>query len=185
MVYSTYFYKLSNFQDQHTIKREVVDCWVYSSGWEPIVEQFQQEYPNVSVNVRLFSSFADLNSELLAAVSAGRAPMVVELDSTQGYKSLADAGILRPAREYAELPADILKVADKAFFYRGEHWAVPAGVSVPLLFYNQDRLNWMGVKQPLTFRDLSSLGTAMRARTDELTKRGSSLEQQQILSMDE
>lgn len=185
MVYSTYFYKLSNFQDQHIVRTEAVDCWIYSNGWEPIVEQFQQEHPDVRVNVRLFNSYEDLNSELLAAVSAGRAPMVVELDSTQGYKSLADAGILRPAHEYAELPSDILQAADTAFLYRGKRWAVPAGVAVPVLFYNQDRLNWMGFKLPLKFRDLSSLGTTLRARTEELSKLGSNIEQQEILAADD
>lgn len=71
VVYSTYFQRLGHPPEQRIKEIERMECWIYSSEWEPIFKSLQARNHEVEMNVRTFQSYEALHSELSAAISAG------------------------------------------------------------------------------------------------------------------
>ncbi|GFZ88668.1 sugar ABC transporter substrate-binding protein [Paenibacillus marchantiophytorum] len=183
-VYSTYFSQVRSFPEQRSSEVEQLECWVYNKTWEPFLSQFQNEHPQVDVKVRVFRSYEDLYDELLTSLSANTAPDLVELNSSYGVAELAQMGALQPKSVY--MAAAVEAASDEidpsfstSFSYKGKEWAVPIGVSVPVLFYNRDLVNRMGSAQQLAFNSLADLGSTI----EEWTAAGSK-DWQQELAMD-
>lgn len=173
-VYSTYFNQVRDLPEQHSEEAAKLECWIYTDTWGPILEQFQEAHPEIGVTVRQFRSYADLYDELLTSISVRSAPDLAELNSAYGLAELHSLGVLAPAADY--LPpseaADIGAAFRSAFTYRDALRAVPAGASIPVLFYNRDLAKRAGLEQNLSFPDMESLGRTVRTWSEKRSVEG-------------
>ncbi|MFB5763933.1 extracellular solute-binding protein [Paenibacillus medicaginis] len=185
LVYSTYFHQLGQLPEQRVMETEPIECWIYDSSWETMMEIFQKQHPGIEVNVRVFHSYDSLYTELLAAISAGKAPDVAELNSFYGLANLVELGALQQTKLYEAVPFDMLPSAKAAFTYKEEQWAVPVGASVPVVFYNRDKLTRAGFAEVMPFADLTEMATALSAWVDSLSTRNVSLKWKQVLAVDD
>ncbi|MCS7462074.1 extracellular solute-binding protein [Paenibacillus doosanensis] len=123
------------------IHATALSMWVYSQGWEAHVSEFQKEHPGIDVDVRYFRSSEQLYTELLASISANDAPQLAELQSFYGLAQLVDTKAVVPVDKTAlpEWPQLIPAFVER-YRYHDEHWAVPIGGSLPLLYYREELL---------------------------------------------
>ncbi|MDT3425745.1 sn-glycerol 3-phosphate transport system substrate-binding protein [Paenibacillus forsythiae] len=173
IVYSNYFTEVKRVPEQYDTEKEKLVCWIYTSGWSDLLAAYQKSHPGVELEVRVFPSYKELHTELLAALSIRTAPQIVELDSSYGLPELVSLNALAPISGRASLPGDMLPAAARPFTYGGRLWAVPAGVSVPVMFYNKDLMKWTGVDKVVGFSSLEELGYKTKAWKADLTARHS------------
>ena len=116
-----------------------INVWLYDQEMAPLLEQYEKEHPELSVNIRVFRSWNSLYEELLKAISANNAPHIAEIASTYGVTQLVERGIVRPAVLTEEALGDrIAEPFVAAFTYGGRQWAVPVGGSVPVIYSNRE-----------------------------------------------
>ncbi|QWU13319.1 sn-glycerol 3-phosphate transport system substrate-binding protein [Paenibacillus sophorae] len=173
IVYSNYFTEVKRVPEQYDTENEKLVCWIYTDGWSELLSSYQETHPGVELEVRVFSSYKELHNELLAALSIQTAPQIVELDSSYGLSELVQSNALAPVSGKALLPEETLPAATKPFTYGERLWAVPAGVSVPVMFYNKDLMKWTGVDKVTDFYSLEELGFKTKAWKADLTARNS------------
>ncbi|MFD1776189.1 extracellular solute-binding protein [Paenibacillus rhizophilus] len=173
IVYSNYFTEVKRVPEQYDTEKEKLVCWIYTAGWSDLLAAYQEAHSGVELEVRVFPSYKELHNELLAALSIQTAPQIVELDSSYGLSELVQSNALAPISGNALLPEEILPAAAKPFTYGGRLWAVPAGVSVPVMFYNKDLMKWTGVDNVIGFSSLGELGSKTKAWKTDLTARNS------------
>ncbi|MEK8129945.1 extracellular solute-binding protein [Paenibacillus filicis] len=169
-VYSTYFHQVRAFPEQRSASVGTLECWVYTDTWGPLLDRFQTEHPEIGLHVRVFRSYTDLYEELMNAISAKTAPDVVELNNAYGLAELLGLtellgqDVLAPAQTYLtpEDEASIGETFRSAFMSGNSLWAAPAGVSLPIMFYNRDMVQRGGLEQSLGFPDLSSFTASVR-----------------------
>jgi raffinose/stachyose/melibiose transport system substrate-binding protein len=128
---------------------------------ESLNKQFQEKYPNVTIE-RVAKSFTDLNTTLKLAVSSDEAPDVVQANQgRQVMGTLVKGGLLRPLDEYAEAYAwpdryspvllDLNRFSsDGATFGDGELYGLSQMGEIVGLFYNRDKV----AQPPATFAEL-------------------------------
>ncbi|WP_066523002.1 extracellular solute-binding protein [Curtobacterium ammoniigenes] len=98
-----------------------------NTAQQELNKQFEQKYPNVTIN-RVSRSFTDLKTTLKLALSGNNPPDVVQ--ANQGYPDMGafvKAGLLRPINDYAKLygwnsyyPSSLLKL--NSFSTDGKTW---------------------------------------------------------------
>ncbi len=116
-----------------------INVWLYDQELEPLLEQYEKEHTELSVNIRIFRSWDSLYEELLKAISANNAPHIAEIASTYGVAQLIERDIVRPAVLTEEaLGNRIAEPFAAAFSYEGRQWAVPVGGSVPVIYSNRE-----------------------------------------------
>ncbi|MGG4346558.1 extracellular solute-binding protein [Paenibacillus lautus] len=184
VVYSTYFQRLGHPPEQRIKEIERMECWIYSSEWEPILKSLQARYHEVEMNVRTFQSYEALHSELSAAISAGRAPQIAELNNAYGLAEWAEDGALEPIKLPGETTG-LTVSARNAFTFQGKLWAMPAGASIPVLYYNQDKLRNASFQRELEFADLEQLNEEISGWVRGLNHRNASIKWKQVMAVDE
>ncbi|NGM83443.1 extracellular solute-binding protein [Paenibacillus sp. 7124] len=173
IVYSNYFTEVKRVPEQYDTEKEKLVCWIYTDGWSDLLAAYQNTHAGVELDVRVFPSYKELYTELLAALSIQTAPQIVELDSSYGLSELVSMNALAPVSGSALLPGEIMPAAAKPFTYGERLWAVPAGVSVPVMFYNKNLMKWTGVDKAIDFSSLEELGSKTKAWKADLTARKS------------
>ncbi|AHV97006.1 extracellular solute-binding protein [Paenibacillus sabinae] len=173
IVYSNYFTEVKRVPEQYDTEKEKLVCWIYTDGWSDLLASYQKAHSGVELEVRVFPSYKELYTELLAALSIQTAPQITELDSSYGLSELVSMNALAPVFGSALLPGEIMPAAAKPFTYGERLWAVPAGVSVPVMFYNKNLMKWTGVDKAIDFSSLEELGSKTKAWKADLTARNS------------
>lgn len=184
-VYSTYFTQLSRFPEEKETGTEKMEFWIYSSGWKPVLEEYRTAHPEVDLSIRTFRTYDDLFEALEAALSAHTAPQAVELANSYGLGELAEMKAFQPVALSDPSLGDSKPEVRSAFTYKNTQWAVPVGISVPVLLYNQELINWSGRNNALPFATLGSLGQGVRTWTNDLVHRNSKVVWQQGLGVSE
>ena len=140
---------------------------------ESLNKQFQEKYPNVTIE-RVAKSFTDLNTTLKLAVSSDEAPDVVQANQgRQVMGTLVKGGLLRPLDEYAEaygwadrytpVLLDLNRFSsDGATFGDGELYGLSQMGEIVGLFYNRDKV----AQPPRTFAELEQQLAAARREGD-------------------
>ncbi len=121
------------------------DTEVWSSWFQPAIEQFRQAYPNVKVSDEYFPNLAD---KMTQAFAAGEQPDIAQ--TWQGVAEWAKDGKL------LEVPADFgmaenyFEGATMSKMYDDKYFAVPSEINIesPSLYVNMGLLESQGVKLP-------------------------------------
>lgn len=136
---------------------------------------FEKKYPNVTIK-RVSRSFSDLQKQLRLAISGDDAPDVVQANNARAdMGAFVEAGLLRSLEGYAEVygwndrfPEAVRSVAsysdDGATFGEGNLYGLPLTGELVGLWYNQAKLDQLGIEPPQTFDDFeAALQTAKQA----------------------
>jgi raffinose/stachyose/melibiose transport system substrate-binding protein len=140
---------------------------------ERLNRAFQDRYPNVTIK-RVAKSTTDLNTTLELAVSADRAPDVVQANQGRPVMGqLVKGGLLRPLDEYAEIYGwgdryskvllDLNRFSqDGAEFGSGSLYGISQMGEIVGVFYDRERI----ATPPRTFDEFEDMLAAAKRRGD-------------------
>lgn len=156
----------------------VWDQEVRSGQDKPLEElnaAFMEKYPNVTIK-RVSRSFSDLQKQLRLAISGDDAPDVVQANNARAdMGAFVKAGLLQSLDGYAAVygwedrfPAGVRSVAsyseDGVTFGDGNLYGLPLTGEMVGLWYNQAKLDELGIEPPQTLEDFeAALQTAKDA----------------------
>jgi raffinose/stachyose/melibiose transport system substrate-binding protein len=140
-----------------------------------LVEQFEQQYPNITIT-RVEQSFEDLTTTLALALSDPNPPDIVQANNARNdMGTVVAAGQLLSLEPYAaaygwteRYPETVLKnsryTSDGKVFGEGELFGLPQVGEVVGVFYNKAKLADLGLDVPATWADFTAaLDTAKQA----------------------
>ncbi|MED4128667.1 extracellular solute-binding protein [Shouchella miscanthi] len=152
---------------------------VWAIGWEAeqlvnegYIQQFEQQHPNVKVNLQAIP-WGNIYDNLLTAVASGSGPDVVQM-GTSYMADFASTGSFLSLDEYVEDypnldPDHFFDGAVDSSIYNGELVAVPWYVETRVLFYRTDLLADVGFPEgPDTWEELYEASKALYDRGDGL-----------------
>jgi raffinose/stachyose/melibiose transport system substrate-binding protein len=146
-----------------------------SKVWDQLNAEFEQEYPNVTIE-RVNRDFGELKALLKLAISGPKGPDVVE--ANQGWPDmgqLVEAGLLLPLDNYAtaygwrdRVSENVLAVSswtpDGTQFGTGSLFGYTTMGEIVGVYYNKDMLADLGLTVPATFAEFEQhLATAKAA----------------------
>ena len=142
-----------------TAQLEPIEFWTWQPSAADLAEDYQLASDNVRVNVRRFSSGAEVYKALLTAVKSGRAPDAVRLEYAflpllQHQNVLLDLEPTLPAAQPADFPAWAWKQVGVG---RGVY-ALPVDSSPVALVYRSDLLERYKIPVPTTWTQLANAG---------------------------
>ena len=138
-----------------------------------LVAEFNAANPDVVVRAEYQGSYGDLQTKLIAAVSAGRAP-TVSLVYNNWTAAFLDAGALVPVEQFFDHGEHGLSQAERddyvASFVAANTWdgrwvTMPFNKSIYVLYYNQELLDRAGVGVPATMDELRAAAKAVKDKT--------------------
>ncbi len=150
--------------------------------WAGLVEQFQSSNPDVEVTVEVLP-WADRNTKLVTALSAGAGPDVAYLNADFVPQHAGD-GNLTPVDDVISADADdFLENSRNNLTVDGSLYAVPALSTVTTAVLNTAVLDEAGVTDyPTTWDELLAIGPAVKETGKFLTSYSGSLESSLNLS---
>lgn len=128
---------------------------VYASS----ISGFKEIYPNVTVNVRSFSSREDYEKAVINALAAGSGPDIFMVQNGALLKTTDKLSpVLVDKYSLAFLRSQFPQVVEQDFVYQNKIYALPLSIDTLALIYNRDIFNQNGVALPPStweeFRDL-------------------------------
>ncbi len=122
---------------------------------QKLVSQFNRTHPGIHVTASYEGSYSGggpLQQKLMAALIAGNAPDIVQME-VHSMPVFAAAGRLLPlgslmAKSAHDQPGDFLPGMLVSTQYHGVYYGVPFNRSVPLLMYNETMFKKAGIKHP-------------------------------------
>ena len=140
-----------------TTQTEPIEFWTWQPSAADLIEDYQLASDNLRVNVRRFSSGAEVYKALLTAVKSGRAPDAVRLEYAflpllQHQNVLLDLEPTLPTAQPADFPAWAWKQVSVG---RGVY-ALPVDSSPVALVYRRDLLTRYKLGVPTTWAQLAS-----------------------------
>lgn len=117
---------------------------------DELVKQFNESQSDVIVDVQFQGAYAELVQKLQAGLAAGEVPDLVLLDSPF-VVLFAKEGVLVPLDDFAADPATELDLGRfvpgllQDGYYDGTLFALPMMRSTPLLYYNRDMFQEVGL----------------------------------------
>lgn len=131
-----------------------------------IIKQYEQENPGTTINLQ-GASQQDIKESFQTAALAGGGADVVIMDNSGHAIDLAAMGLLYPLSELTtadELTAQYQEGPLNSGKFEGEYYSVPWYMDCCGLYYNEDRLNELGLEVPATWEELSgALDTVLEA----------------------
>ncbi len=122
--------------------------WEDDKIMKPVIDQFQKENPNITINY-VRSSSQNYRTRAITQIKAGQGPDVFRIHNTWLIDGFS--GLLSPA------PTDVFSVKDyqntfypvasDSFVRNGQIFAAPMEVDGLALFYNEDILSGVGMNQ--------------------------------------
>lgn len=140
-----------------------------------MVDRFNDEHPYVTVKPVYIGNYAEIETQLIAAVASGQVPALASVNSSvPAY--FADAGILEVLDPYIKAfdydIADFGEGLIASTSYNGEQVALPYVISTQVMYYNKTMADDEGIELPKTFADLDEFMTkAALLNADGTTKR--------------
>lgn len=135
---------------------------------EAFVEQFNEEHPDIRVDLVYAGGYTDALRKAQAAVAAGQTPNLAMFEQTRGA-GFIDAGAILPLNNWLENDPEL---SEEDFFerlldtcnYDGTLYCLPYNTSTPVLYYNKDLFIEAGLDPeapPATWDELLSAGQAI------------------------
>ena len=135
---------------------------------EKMVNKFNQSQDEIYVKAIHQGSYADADSKFLAAVSAGDAPVVAQMEIGR-IGAFAASGQLMDMMTFLEeeknLLDDFVQGLLDASYYEGELIALPHSRSLPVMYYNKDYFRKRGLNENNPPKNWSELQYAAKVLT--------------------
>lgn len=129
-----------------------------------IIEGFEKQNPNITVQLTLNNDPQTLEKQQLAA---GAGPDMVYADGPTTTQLFATAGYLLPLDDYAaqyNWKSRFATWALKTCTQNGKLVGLPDGIDELVVYYNEDMFKQNGWKVPTNFKELESLCDAIKAK---------------------
>lgn len=141
-----------------------------------LVAQFEEEHPDIDVELVEAGNYNEMITRLQAAVVSGRLPDVVMLEITR-YGIFADRGVLASleplmAADETFNRADLIDGIEEATLYDGVPFVIPFNNSVPVMYYNKDMFAEAGLdpeNPPNTWQELLEVAQTLTVREGDTT----------------
>jgi len=163
-VIGVYIYMLSSISNGPLHRRESpqlvsIEVWLYTQELSSFFLDYKTKNPHVNVEIRTFRSYEQLYNELTAAVSAHHAPQIAEVNSNYGIAQLAASGSLLSVGD--QLPTSIWNGmnanAPDFFQYGDKRWAIPYGLSMNVLYYNEKLMTYSSLEDMTSVQNWDDL----------------------------
>lgn len=138
-----------------------------------LVAEFNAANPDVVVRAEYQGNYGDLQTKLIAAVAADRAP-AVSLVYNNWTAAFLEAGAVVPVEQFFDHAEHGLSQAERddyvgsfvaANTWDGQWVTMPFNKSIYVLYYNEDLLHQAGVGVPETMDELRAAAKAVREKT--------------------
>lgn len=138
-----------------------------------LVAEFNAANPDVVVRTEYQGGYGDLQTKLIAAVAAGRAP-TVSLVYNNWTAAFLEGGAVVPVEQFLDHTEFGLSPAERddyvASFVAANSWdgqwvTMPFNKSIYVLYYNKELLDRAGVGVPKTMDELRAAAKAVREKT--------------------
>ena len=134
---------------------------------QKLTDEFNQSQDRIYVKAVHQGSYADANPKFQAAVSAGEAPVVAQME-IGNIGIFAEAGVLVNMQTFVDKESydlkDFLWGLLDASYYEGNLIALPHSRSLPVMYYNKDLFKKYGLnedKPPVNWRELKRAARAL------------------------
>lgn len=134
-----------------------------------LAEDFNQAHPSYQIRPIYKGDYTESLTSFSAAVRAKRPPSIIQVYEVGTAMMLAARPVIKPVSELMEeqgcalASQDFLPAVKAAYSEQGRLMAMPFNLSVPLIFYNADKLKQLGVKKfPKTWSELENLAYQLR-----------------------
>ncbi|PST47656.1 sugar ABC transporter substrate-binding protein [Bifidobacterium callitrichos] len=124
--------------------------WTLSTRpeFQALADAFEKTHPDVHIDVKEYSA-DDYDKQLIADLSAGKAPDVFPMKNLKMYYTYASPGALADLSDVAAQYADNDNLAvAKDYVIDGKTYALPYRVDATVLYYNRTMLDAAGVDAP-------------------------------------
>jgi len=131
-----------------------------------LVEKFNREFPNIKVEAVYSGSYAETVTKGLAAIKAGKPPVLLQSYEV-GTQTMLDCGAIIPVHTLNRGEVDFGEVVKPIFNYysvKGKMNSMPFNSSTAMLYYNKDLFRANGLdpeKPPATYSELYKAGKKM------------------------
>jgi multiple sugar transport system substrate-binding protein len=156
-----------------------IDFWYFWAGpgaqtIEDLISSFNQDNPSVSVRGKNHANFRELTQAIQVAAAAGNAPAVGSIASNS-IRYVAEALPAVAVDQLAERDEEGTEWISRNFepsilelgTARATQYALPWGVSNPVLYYNEDILRQAGLdRAPLNWDEAREYAQLLTDRTD-------------------
>jgi len=145
--------------------------WGDGKAYEPIIEAFEQKYPDIEVEVEL-TSFGNYFDRLQIQAAAGVAADVIRVNGAF-LGGLAAAGIIeemQPWIDAAGIDLDEYMPTGDIFWYKGKLYGLGNQYDLVGLLYNKDAFSARGLTAPAddwTWAELRDAAARLTVRSDE------------------
>ncbi len=140
-----------------------------------MVEEFQKQNPNITVEAIYQGSYGEINEKFVAAVAAGQVPALVTANTSYPavYGSQGLAEKLDPYIEAYEYNlADFGEGLIASTSFEGEQVSLPYLISTQVMYYDKTAATEEGIEMPKTLADMDAfLEKATVFNEDGTTKR--------------
>ncbi|WP_157740646.1 ABC transporter substrate-binding protein [Jiangella sp. DSM 45060] len=161
--------------DPDSVEGKVV-FWTYPIGttgedsyWAPVVDRFNEEYPDVEVEV-IVQPFQGREEQLTTSLAGGEAPDVVYFNP-DFIPRFVEEGFLEPVADVIEDDVDDFRQAGlDAMTYDGELYGVPWLMGVNSMICITTVLEAAGVECPKTWDDALAIAPAVKGAGYYLTQ---------------
>lgn len=154
---------------QQPVRVQVLMSALEASQWQPFVDEFEQENPNIDLEIKAGPNETNLVEDLYtSAFLLGDSPYdLVYLDIVWVPK-FAAAGWLMPLsdRITEEELSKFLQGDVEGGRYNGELYRMPLRSDGGMLYYRTDLLKQGGYEPPETFSELLQISQALQQQTD-------------------
>lgn len=142
-----------------------LEYWTWVPNIEPVVDLFNEKYPNITVNVTNAGQSADQYTKLQNAVKAGTgAPDVAQIEYfalpqfalSEAVVNLSDVGLSDLESDYTGSAWDQVSVS-------GSQYGFPQDTGPMVMFYRADILERLGVEVPTTWDEFTEVARAIKA----------------------
>jgi len=140
---------------------------------------FQQKYPNITVEPVFSGGYGDVKTAIQTTVEGGGEPPALALMLAADIYDLANSGLIMPLDEFiAASPNAGAMVADyfPAFLansqYADQVWGIPFQRSDVLMYINKDRFAEAGLEAPTSWDELGTAAAALTVENGDQTQWG-------------
>ncbi|KUK80150.1 MAG: Extracellular solute-binding protein family 1, partial [Petrotoga mobilis] len=143
-----------------------IEFWHAMSGdrialIEEMVNDFEEAYPDIKVNVQYSGSYPETLNKLVASVQSGYAPHIVQIYEI-GTRLMIDSGVIVPVKDLLDQDKSydvgvLLEPILNYYKVDGKLYSMPFNSSTALLYYNKTLFEEAGLdpnRPPQTYEEL-------------------------------
>src|SRR5574344_1283948 len=129
-------------------------------GLKNIVQKFEQENPNITIEMLIIPNDAD--AAMSARAAQGDLPEIMQMQSYSRVKEYAEKGYLVDLSKEEAL-SKVVASSLPAVTYNGKQYALPMDFAGIGIIYNKDLFAKYNIKAPETYRDLEAACKTLKA----------------------